>query len=214
MQSKWMPLVLTLCLAMVLSLLVSKFKNWKSRENFGTAYNDEREGLGIPPIGRKWYFSTDTVKVHNIVNLHWFKYENPEKVIYNSTILPQHISKTVVLTNGKRSLERDTYYFKSNGVFQTLTLSYDFDETKWGSSLEVDYNADILMEMNAEITENLEEISLNNEVTLEIRNRVINEVSKKYQPRMKAPSNTYFEVNALQKADSILASWKLRRVGG
>lgn len=214
MQSKWMPLVLTLCLAMVLIFLVSKFKNWKSRENFGAGYNDEREGLGIPPIGRKWYFSTDTVKVHNIINLHWFKYEDQEKVIYNSTILPQHISKTVVLTNGKRSLERDTYYFKSNGVFQTLTLSYDLDEKKWSSSLEVDYNADILMEMNIELEEKLFEASSNGEISVETRNRVMDEVSKRYQPQMKAPSNTYFEANALQKADSILASWKLRRVEG
>jgi hypothetical protein len=210
MSSKWTPLVACLGLALILIGISAIFDRWKSGQTYGDVYNEERKKMGIPPVEKGWVFSKGEVDKQKQQYLNWFKIEQPQAELLE--ILPEHSGKTIILTNGKRSLERDIYSYRNNGQFHTLTLSYDFDTKKWDSSLEIDCNADILQLMNDEIQQRIGKLSLSKQLIAAHRQQIQDEVAGKYQKKMEAPATIYFETNALQQADSVLKSWHLERI--
>lgn len=210
MNSKWTPLIASVGLALILIGISAIFNRWKSQQTYGNVYNEERKKMGIPPVEKDWVFSKGEVDKQKQQHLNWFQLERTQAE--KSEMLPEHSGKTIILANGKRSLERDTYLFKSNGQYRTLTLSYDFDTKKWDSSLEIDYNADILQLMNEEIQQRVGKLSLSKQLNAAHRQQIQDEVAGKYQKKMQAPVTIYFETNALQQADSVLKSWHLERI--
>lgn len=110
---------------------------------------------------------------------------------------------------GKRVLERDTYCLKKEGAFYDLTVSYDFDTKQWNCAMEIDHNASLLKQMNAEIQEKVNHLKFPKVLLRTQINKIRDEVSKKYTPLFQSPTNLYFESNPHQQADSIVKSWNL-----
>lgn len=206
-SSKWTPLIATVIVAVLLGLIRWWYFPEEIETAYGVSYNAERSQLGIPLVENDWRISVSGDK--NQQDIVWHKYENFQAILEKEEIEPQHVSKRIMLMKGKRVLERDTYCLKKAGTFYDLTISYDFDTKQWSCAMEIDHNARLLKQMNAEIQEKVNHLKLPEVLW---RTRVIkiqDEVSKKYTPLLQSPTNLYFESNPHQQADSIVKSWNL-----